>query len=84
MATPPPARRRPAGGHQALEEAQEGKADHALECLTESFEAATVVVTLPAKYRKRLHATDMFERFIGGTSWPEMLSPCSCVKAEAT
>jgi transposase-like protein len=57
----------PQAARQALEEAQEaldGRAGRALECLTEGFEAATAVLALPAKYRKRLRTTNMLERFI--------------------
>jgi transposase-like protein len=57
----------PQAARAALEEAQsalEGQADRALECLTEGFEAATAVLALPTKYRKRLRTTNMLERFI--------------------
>jgi transposase-like protein len=42
----------------------EGKADQALEVLEAGFEDATAVLTLPAKYRRRLRTTNMIERFI--------------------
>ena len=61
-------------GASPLKEAQEaldGQAGRALECLTEGFEAATAVLALPAKYRKRLRTTNMLERFIGDASSPE-------------
>jgi transposase-like protein len=64
----------PQAARQALAEAQDaldGQAGRALEYLTEGFEAATAVLALPAKYRKRLRTTNMLERFIGDASSPE-------------
>ena len=42
----------------------EGEADQALDILETGFEDATAVLTLPAKYRRRLRTTNMIERFI--------------------
>jgi transposase-like protein len=42
----------------------EGEADQALKILETGFEDATAVLTLPAKYRRRLRTTNMIERFI--------------------
>jgi transposase-like protein len=42
----------------------EGEADQALKVLETGFEDATAVLTLPAKYRRRLRTTNMVERFI--------------------
>ena len=42
----------------------QGEADQALEVLEAGFKDATAVLTLPAKYRRRLRTTNMVERFI--------------------
>lgn len=47
-----------------LRERLEEKAPSALGTLEEGFYDATAVLTLPAKYRKRLRTTNMLERFI--------------------
>jgi transposase-like protein len=49
---------------QAACDELQGEADQALEVLEAGFEDATAVLTLPAKYRRRLRTTNMIERFI--------------------
>lgn len=53
--------------HAVVERAQAllvGRADKALEKLELGFEAATTVLALPEKYRRRLRTTNMVERLI--------------------
>lgn len=57
----------PERARRAFGEAQaelEGQADQALAVLEAGWEAATAVLALPAKYRRRLRTTNMVERFI--------------------
>jgi transposase-like protein len=56
----------PEKARAAFEEAQadlDGQADKALLKLEAGFEDATAVLSLPAKYRRRLRTTNMLERF---------------------
>jgi len=47
-----------------LREQLEEEASSALKTLEDGFHDATAVLALPEKYRKRLHTTNMLERFI--------------------
>jgi transposase-like protein len=55
----------------------EGKADAALGVLSDGWEAATAVLALPPKYRRRLRTSNMIERFIEEIRRREKVIPSS-------